>query len=853
MKISPLKLLLFLLFFVSGVAIVFLSTPFFINAYLVPKILEQLPALDKSASIDHLTPFSTSGTLRLESGDQPIASIPRFELRYSPALLFKRQISSLMLEQATLHIEKDGKTIGFSGFSAQPENSKDTIGEHPPLLLPVGINTLILKQCSLVLHEAGKSNVRVSLSALINFRYDHTSPTTFALESMDGTFSLSDFIVAHGQFSLAPGAEEQTLSLTLQAGPLPGLDHYLFSPLTSRTISSLTAQLSAVIDKKELRVKAIKASGELKQFQSLLAGFSLHGSGNESLVTFTITGSPGHFNYSLGPISTRTPLSTRTSIAGSATITERQIELEGVMDTTFSDPDAEYLLSSSFSGALDRETKSWKGLVLSTHKPDTIQTLLLEELGLAVSSRGFIVKMAASGSAQYFTGDIRVEAEPFAIIKDNHTGQFTGLSIEAHLAGTSQDMQIRFSGLIPEISIPEQNLVFDSVRFEIPMSYPKADATNQKPGLISLKSMNLNDTELLNITTNVSYVQNHFSFAGTIATLFDTNLSMTIVGSLNPFDNSGSASWSLPQSTITSDHLPSFFTIPDGLNLTGTIESHGKLIYQDHRVSGEAQSFFTDGSLSIAENQLAIEGINCELELPRLPDFASSPSQLCSINNVSIGTMQFSDAKIRFRTEDLDTLFIEKSHVSWCQGSVESTSLRLSRKDSSLDTALYCNQVNFAELLNQFGLEQADGKGTLNGKLPVQFSKEGVSFDNGFLFSTPGTGGIIQFSNTDVLRQGVGNVDTAGYLDYSMKALEDFAYSWTKLSFNSSGDELLLTMELDGKPRTPLPYGFKNGMIVKTDKGDGLQYPIRLDVNFRLPLAEIFQVGQNIQSLRENM
>ena len=42
-------------------------------------------------------------------------------------------------------------------------------------------------------------------------------------------------------------------------------------------------------------------------------------------------------------------------------------------------------------------------------------------------------------------------------------------------------------------------------------------------------------------------------------------------------------------------------------------------------------------------------------------------------------------------------------------------------------------------------------------------------------------------------------------------------------------------------------------MIIETDKGDGLQYPIRLDVNFRLPLAELFQFGQNIQSIKENM
>jgi hypothetical protein len=58
-----------------------------------------------------------------------------------------------------------------------------------------------------------------------------------------------------------------------------------------------------------------------------------------------------------------------------------------------------------------------------------------------------------------------------------------------------------------------------------------------------------------------------------------------------------------------------------------------------------------------------------------------------------------------------------------------------------------------------------------------------------------------------------------------------------------------MTLELDGKPSTALPFGFKKGTIVETDKGEGLQYPIRLDVNFRLPLAELFQVGQTINSI----
>jgi hypothetical protein len=165
----------------------------------------------------------------------------------------------------------------------------------------------------------------------------------------------------------------------------------------------------------------------------------------------------------------------------------------------------------------------------------------------------------------------------------------------------------------------------------------------------------------------------------------------------------------------------------------------------------------------------------------------------------------------------------------------------------------YGSRINLGRLLGQFGFTGLEGEGSLNGRLPVAISKKRMGFEDGFLFSTPGTGGIVRFTNSDLLRQGIGGVSQAGTLNYALKALEDFSYNWTKLSFNTIDDELLLALELDGKPRTALPFRFdKNGLIIESDQGTGLQYPMRLDVNFRLPLAELFEVGQSINSIMGN-
>lgn len=126
-------------------------------------------------------------------------------------------------------------------------------------------------------------------------------------------------------------------------------------------------------------------------------------------------------------------------------------------------------------------------------------------------------------------------------------------------------------------------------------------------------------------------------------------------------------------------------------------------------------------------------------------------------------------------------------------------------------------------------------------------------FDNGFLFSTPGNNGIVRFSNTAMLRQGMPDMGKAAYLEYSLQAMENFSYNWTKLTFNSIDEDLLIKMQIDGKPASPLPYGYSQGQLVPQKQGPGIQHPIRLDVNFHLPFAQMFKYGQSLQKIMENM
>ncbi len=111
----------------------------------------------------------------------------------------------------------------------------------------------------------------------------------------------------------------------------------------------------------------------------------------------------------------------------------------------------------------------------------------------------------------------------------------------------------------------------------------------------------------------------------------------------------------------------------------------------------------------------------------------------------------------------------------------------------------------------------------------------------------------MHFGNTDMLKSGMPNLDQTATLSYSLQALENFSYDWSRLTFSSKEDVLTLSMQIEGKPAVPLPFGYKSGQIVNDTKGPGLQHPVRLDLNFNLPQEDIFQYGKNLQSLKENL
>ena len=152
------------------------------------------------------------------------------------------------------------------------------------------------------------------------------------------------------------------------------------------------------------------------------------------------------------------------------------------------------------------------------------------------------------------------------------------------------------------------------------------------------------------------------------------------------------------------------------------------------------------------------------------------------------------------------------------------------------------------------GAVTAKGQGTVNGRIPLRFNDGKVSFNDGFLFSTPGDGGTICLTGTEMLTAGV-PPDTVQFaqLELAREALKDYNYKWAKLLLTTEGETLLLRMQLDGKPAGPLPFVYKKEfggfMKVKADSKGSVFQGIGLDVNFRLPLNQILNYSNDIQDI----
>ena len=118
-----------------------------------------------------------------------------------------------------------------------------------------------------------------------------------------------------------------------------------------------------------------------------------------------------------------------------------------------------------------------------------------------------------------------------------------------------------------------------------------------------------------------------------------------------------------------------------------------------------------------------------------------------------------------------------------------------------------------------------------------------LSFDSGFLYSTPGQTGVIQLRNTESLIQGLPQ-DSPQYiqLDIATEALKDYTYNWAKVELDSQGEILKVSLKLDGRPNAYLPFSYdrQSGQFKRVHGESRAEFKgINIDLNFQSPINQI--------------
>lgn len=304
--------------------------------------------------------------------------------------------------------------------------------------------------------------------------------------------------------------------------------------------------------------------------------------------------------------------------------------------------------------------------------------------------------------------------------------------------------------------------------------------------------------------------------------------------------------------------------LSDVENITGPITQNiemdiktsvnGKFEYDQGNVQSIVQLEIQDGQVSLPDNNFSASGLNTRLEFLDPIKLRSRPGQVITIDSIMIDKVQMQDARIRFSIENTNSFLIENIMFKWCNGIVSTEAVRFPQEHDKYNITLYCDRLDMIQLLNQLGDFKSKGTGTLSGRIPLVYSRGDIAFDDGFLFTTPGSSGVVAIDNINKYTEGIPmNSPQMSQIDLAQEALKDFNYKWAKIFLKTNGDILSFRLNIDGKPSKILPFRFEKalGGFVRVDPSrPGSDFEgINLDLNLNLPFNEVVKFGNKLQSI----
>lgn len=403
----------------------------------------------------------------------------------------------------------------------------------------------------------------------------------------------------------------------------------------------------------------------------------------------------------------------------------------------------------------------------------------------------------------------------------------------------------------------EREVRLDEITGKIPWQWPQK--AEEKRGQLKIAGINWRNKELGSFKADIKLKSGLYHLDGSFNHTLPDGL-MTKITGFAGIKESGRRVMStlhMDISPFNAFHLGDFNPSLSGSFLSGDLGLDGKLAIDPSGLQGNMNVLLQNGKFEFPEKNLNIENIRLTLEMPSLPVLRSAPAQKFSFDRVTMGDLILDKGKATWQLESPDSIFIEEGAVKWVGGHVFANAVRISPGINDYVVPIFCDRLVLAEILNQFGISGAEGEGTVSGRIPLHLSKGSVRFEDGFLYSSPGKGGSIKVAVMELLSAGIPkNTPQFAQVDFASEALKNFQYDWVKLFLNSQEEDLLMQMQMNGKPVQSLPfmYDSRTGLLKRMDSTHkGINQPIRLDVNFRLPLNRILGYSGKIQDLMKSI
>ncbi len=395
------------------------------------------------------------------------------------------------------------------------------------------------------------------------------------------------------------------------------------------------------------------------------------------------------------------------------------------------------------------------------------------------------------------------------------------------------------------LSNPESGLEVTGIDARLPLHWPWAPSPAGKFSAAGIQYANRRVGSLKGI---VYQDLAGLAFTGTLAGDLLPGAVVRLTGFSHFLSESGKSEVRFDGGYHVKNDLDLAKVMPDlkGVSVNGDLTVSGTMASGPGGLHASASATLENCDVRIKSGDMTAKNIRLKIDMPELLTLRSAPAQELSIAQLSMGKIHMNELQMQFQIESGKSILVEKSGFKWCGGQVNAQALRIFPGVNDYDVTLYCDRLELADLLEQLGAAQAAGKGTVNGYVPVHYTRGKIIFDDGFLFTTPGDGGTIQVTGAQMLTSGIPKGSPQyDQIDLAREALKDYEYEWARIRMRTEAEMLILDLQFNGKPVNPLPFVYDEaagGFIRMKGSGQVSHFQgIRINVNLQVPLNKILR------------